>query len=388
MNEPRSEPNPIGGNDPGVPAPGGGFPPPPAPGPEPAGRESPFRGFPPPTPAPAAKAAGASPLPWIGMIVALVLLAGSAFLNVALVMAIAVQGMPAGGTNLAEKRLQGTGRDKVLVVDVSGLISRGGSVLFLPAEDVVEHVKARLAVAERDERIKAVILRVNSPGGTVTASDDIYKAVLEFKKKSGKPVVSLMGDTAASGGYYVSMACDRVVAHEATLTGSIGVIMQFLNYKGLFEKYGLRWQTITPADADLKSIGAGDRDMTEKERQVFQSMIEEMYTLFLERVKAGRKNLTAEKIRELADGRPYTGKQAFEAGLVDALGDLDTALEEARKIRSFARDAVVIELRTVTPFSSLFGMRSAAPAPALSAADIGHALENTLGARFYFLYQR
>jgi protease-4 len=183
------------------------------------------------------------------------------------------------------------------------------------------------------------------------------------------------------------MACDRVVAHEATLTGSIGVIMQVLNYKGLFDKYGLRWNTITPKDADLKSIGSGDREMTEEERAVFQSMVEEMYELFLQRVKSGRPGLSIERIRELADGRPYTGAQAHKAGLVDALGDLDTALEEARRIKSFDREASVIELRTVTPFSSLFGMRSSPAAPTLTAAEIGKALESAAGPKFYFLYQ-
>jgi protease-4 len=370
MDEPRNPPNPCGEPQPREPAP-------------------PLPPFPPVPPAPLAppRGSGASPLLWIGLIVSLVLLAGSVFMNVALLVAITVQGGPSGGANLVEKRIQGKGREKVLVVDVSGLISRGGAVLFFPAENVVEHVKQRLAVAERDERIRAVILRVDSPGGTVTASEEIFKAIAEFKKKTGKPVVSLMGDTAASGGYYVSMACDRVVAHEATLTGSIGVIMQVLNYKGLFDKYGLRWNTITPKDADLKSIGSGDREMTEEERAVFQSMVEEMYELFLQRVKSGRPGLSIERIRELADGRPYTGAQAHKAGLVDALGDLDTALEEARRIKSFDREASVIELRTVTPFSSLFGMRSSPAAPTLTAAEIGKALESAAGPKFYFLYQ-
>jgi protease-4 len=185
------------------------------------------------------------------------------------------------------------------------------------------------------------------------------------------------------------MACDRVVAHPATITGSIGVIMQFLNYKGLFEKHGLRWETFVPEGAQLKDIGAADKEMTPEDREVLQSMVEDMYELFLDRVKAGRKNLTEETIRTLADGRPYTGGQAHEAGLVDVLGSFEEALAEARKIRRFGADPRVVEYKTVTPFSSLFGLSSLRePAGADGVADLAHALESRTVPRLYYLYQQ
>jgi len=333
---------------------------------------------------------GSSPVVWILVILGLFVLAVSILFNVVLLGVIVAQGFPGTGAgNMIEKRVQGKASDKVLLINVSGVISSGQTVLFLPSGDLVQHVKQRLRVAERNKAIKAVILKVDSPGGTVTASDEIFKAVEAFREKTGKPVISLMDSVAASGGYYVSMACDRVVAHRATLTGSIGVIMQFLNYKGLFEEHGLKWITITPENADLKDIGAADQEFTEKDRQVMQSMVEDMYDLFLDRVKAGRPNLSESEILRLADGRPYTGQQALDNGLVDVLGDLDTALQEARKIKPFAEDATVVEYRTITPFSGLFGMTGPSPPGGREALGrLAEGLQERTVPRFYYLYQR
>jgi protease-4 len=218
--------------------------------------------MPPPPPLQTARrpGGGASPVLWILLILGLFILVLSLFLNLVLGLSLATGSLTRSRGNLVENHIQGSSRDKILVINVNGLISSGETVLFFPAPNMVEHVKQRLDIAARSPRIKAVILRVDSPGGTVTASDEIFKAIEEFKKESRKPVVSLMGSVAASGGYYVSMACDHVVAHKATMTGSIGVIMQFLNYRGLSEKYGVKWETITPENAHLKSIGSGSRE--------------------------------------------------------------------------------------------------------------------------------
>jgi protease-4 len=303
-------------------------------------------------------------------------------------MLLIAEGLPRHTGNLQGRRIQGTGRDKILVINVNGLISSGETVLIFPSPDMVEVVKSRLRIAEKDKNIKAVILKVDSPGGTVLASDEIFKEITAFKKKTGKPVISLMGSVAASGGYYISMACDRIVAHKATITGSIGVIMQFLNYKGLSDKYGLRWESITPENARLKDIGSPSKEMSEEERQVFKAMVEEMYTLFLDRVKSGRKNLSEEKILELADGRPYTGSQAAELGLVDLLGDLDTAIEEARKIKGLGSDPTVMEYHPVTTFSRFFGRYTGGGAEKASPTlgDLARSFENGTFPRLYYLY--
>jgi len=228
-----------------------------------------------------------------------------------------------------EVQLSGTGDGKVLLLDFSGLISTQDKDGFVPQPNLLATFKEELTRASKDEKVKALVVRINSPGGTVTASDIMYHELKEFKSKKKVPVIASMMDVAASGGYYLAMASDTVLVHPSTVTGSIGVIMLTVNAKGLLEKVGVEASAIT--SSPRKDMGSPFRTMTPEERAIFQSVIDSFYQRFLSVVQAGRPNLSAEQIKKLADGRIYSGEQAKEAGLVDDIGYLDDALELAKK---------------------------------------------------------
>ncbi len=244
---------------------------------------------------------------------------GCAFVTVPLV---------TGTLPLVEKTLQGKGRDKILLIDIDGVISDvSRDSLVNPQPDHVARLKEILKKAEGDGRIKALIVRINSPGGTVTASDIIYRELLDFKKRRSLPVVACLMDIAASGGYYIAMAADSVYAHPTTVTGSIGVIALKFNLQGLLEKVGVVDETIT--SAALKDSMSPFRGMTAQERAIMQSILDELHGRFTDVVHSGRQLLTMQQVIGLADGRVFTAAQAHEAGLVDAIGYLDDAIHEA-----------------------------------------------------------
>lgn len=182
---------------------------------------------------------------------------------------------------------------------------------------------------------KALILRINSPGGSAAASDAIYRELVRLKEAKGVKIVAMMGDVCASGGYMIAAAADRIVANPATLTGSIGVIMHLANYEGLMGKVGVR--SVTIKAGRLKDIGAADRAMTREERALLQGIVDDSYEQFLEVVATGRK-LGVAKIRPLAEGRIYTGRQAKAVGLVDELGTMQAAIQTARKLAKLPVD--------------------------------------------------
>ncbi len=242
---------------------------------------------------------------------------------------------------LKEKQVGGSGTDKIVLMDLSGIITdQEESGALLTAPSLVARMKEELEKASRDPEVKAVVLRINSPGGTVTASDLLYHEIENFKKETGKKVIASIMDLGASGGYYVAIAADKIVAHPTTVTGSIGVIMLSVNVQGLLEKIGVAGTAIK--SGDKKDMGSPFRPMTQEEQAIFQGVINQMYDRFLSVVAAGRKNLTMDKIRTAADGRIYTAQQALELGLVDKIGYLDDAISMARQ------EAGVSEARVVT----------------------------------------
>lgn len=188
--------------------------------------------------------------------------------------------------------------------------------------------------------MKAVVLRVNSPGGTVNASDILYHEIKTFKANKKIPVITSMMDVAASGGYYLAMATDAILVHPSTVTGSIGVIMLTVNARGLLEKVGVEANAIT--SGPRKDMGSPFRTMTAEEKAIFQSVIDSFYQRFLSVVQEGRPQLSGDQIKKLADGRIYSGEQAKAAGLVDDIGYLDEAIERAKK------NAGLTEARIVT----------------------------------------
>jgi len=239
-----------------------------------------------------------------------------------------------------EVQLSGSGDGKVLLLDLSGVISSQDQDGFMPQPNVLATFKEELTKATKDEKVKALVVRINSPGGTVNASDILYHELKTFKANKKIPVVASMMDVAASGGYYLAMATDNIFVHPSTVTGSIGVIMLTVNAKGLLEKVGVEANAIT--SGPRKDMGSPFRTMTPEEKVIFQGVIDSFYDRFLSVVQEGRPRLSADQIKKLADGRIYSGAQAKEAGLVDNVGYLEEAIELAKK------NAGLTEARIVT----------------------------------------
>ena len=201
---------------------------------------------------------------------------------------------------------------KVAVVDITGIISSADATIKL------------LHTYRDDSSIKAIVIRINSPGGSVAPVQEIYSEL----QKIEKPIVASMGGSAASGGYYVACAADTIVANPGTLTGSIGVIMQFTQLKGLYDKVGLGHQVIK--SGDFKDTGSPFRELTEQEQAVLQATVDDVYNQFVDTIFEARGDLlTRDEIVELADGRIFSGKQALASKLLDQLGNLPDAIETA-----------------------------------------------------------
>ncbi len=230
-------------------------------------------------------------------------------------------------------------RKKVVLIDVEGLIVNARtSGLFGGGENPVSLFRERLEAAADDDQVKAVVLRLNTPGGAVTASDIMHQDLLTFRKLTHKPVVACMMDVCASGGYYLAMGCDKVYAHPSTVTGSIGVIMSLYNATGLMTKIGVSSDPIK--SGPNKDLGNPARPMTEEERAILQGMVNSFYDQFVQVVVKGR-DLPEERVRALADGRVYTGVDAKNQGQVDEIGYLDDAIQCAMDMACI-KDARVI----------------------------------------------
>ncbi|OLB03962.1 MAG: signal peptidase [Nitrospirae bacterium 13_2_20CM_62_7] len=255
---------------------------------------------------------------------------------------ITINLLPGAGP-LEEKQLSGSGTYKVLMVELSGLISSRESEGLVEQPNPVAHLKEELTRAANDSKVKALVVRINSPGGTVTASDVLYHELRAFKEKRKIPVIASIMDVGASGGYYVAVAADKIMVHPSSVTGSLGVIMLTVNARGLLEKIGLEATAV--ASGPKKDMGSPFRTMTDEERAIFQGVIDSFYQRFLSVIQEGRRNLTPEEIRKLADGRIYSGEQAKALGLVDSVGYLDDAIELAKRQAGLTDARVVVYRR-------------------------------------------
>ncbi len=241
------------------------------------------------------------------------------------------------GVSPAKQKLDATlvetethrGGDRVAMIDISGLIFNANRPTLLgEGENPVSLLHEKLEEAKADRKVKAVILRLNTPGGGVTASDAMYREIERFKSETGKPVVALMMDVAASGGYYIACAADEIVAYPSTVTGSIGVIAQTLSIKPALDRWGI--QTVSITSGQNKAAGSPLSILTEEQREVFQRMVDDFYNEFLERVRHARPNIPPDKFAMVTDGRVVTGGDALELGLVDHTGDLILAHQRAK----------------------------------------------------------
>jgi protease-4 len=244
------------------------------------------------------------------------------------------------------------GNGEVGIIYIEGVIANGQSGSALGDQAVSEDIATALREAARDPGLKAVVIRLNSPGGTAAAAQEIG-AEVERLRKSGKKVVASMGDTAASGAYWIAAGTDRIVANPGTLTGSIGVIMERYDLQGLYGKVGVDTETFK--SGPYKDMGSSSRSSTPEERAIFQSMIDDIYSQFVEYVAQGRHKDIAE-VKTLADGRVYTGRQAKELGLVDQLGDFHDAVLLAGALAGIPGEPTVVELGPKNFFRELFGV--------------------------------
>ena len=222
---------------------------------------------------------------------------------------------------------QGT-KNRIGIVDITGLIS--------DSQYIVNQVKK----FRQDKRIRGIILRIDSPGGAVGPSQEIYDEVLKTRE-SGKTIYASMGALAASGGYYIASAAEKIFANPGTLTGSIGVIMAFSNAKGLMEKIGLQPEIVKAGE--YKDIGSPARAMTQKERNLLQSVVTDVHQQFIEAVASGR-DISVAEVTKIADGRILTGRQAYSLNLVDQMGGLQVSIDQlAHKVGIIGSPKIIKE---------------------------------------------
>lgn len=288
---------------------------------------------------------------------------------------------------LTERVVSGSGDEKILLLDLSGVISseeRSGPLGIGGNESSVARLRAELDLAAEDEHVRAIVVRVNSPGGTVTASDIIYQNLMRFKAEHRVPVLVQMLDVAASGGYYVALAGDEIVATPTTVTGSIGVIFNNISVAGLMDKLGVRDQTV--ASGAMKDIGSPLRTMTPEERAVLQQLIGDFQARFVGLVRERRPTLTPEMSATMTDGRVFSADQALQGGLVDRLGYLEDTIEQA-KVRAGVTEARVIRYRRANEFDDGIYARADAPAQVTQVSLLN--VENRLlpsGPNFLYLW--
>jgi len=254
-------------------------------------------------------------------------------------------GLSVRAVNRSEHASTREGTAAIAVIQINGPISGVSSWLESSSSGAGVIMEAIRKAGKRKD-IKAVVVRIDSPGGSAGASQEIAMELDRLREK-GKPVVTSMGDVCASGGYWIACSTDHIVANGASLTGSIGVIMQLSNLEGLYGKLGIRNQTIK--SGEHKDMGSTSRELSAEEEKILQDLVDDSYQQFLEQVQKGRQEkIAADKLLEIADGRIFTGKQALELGLVDSLGNYYDAVRQAEKMAGIKGES---KLEVINAFS-------------------------------------
>jgi protease-4 len=280
----------------------------------------------------------------------------------------------------SESRAEG----KIALIDLEGILSSDHhESLFGSRESAVVSFVEKLKKAEADGDVRAVIVRIDSPGGDVTTSDILYNELKSFRERTRRPVVAAFMGLAASGGYYVASACDRIVAHPTTITGSIGVIALHVSLTGLMDKIGVKVDAIK--SGPRKDTGSPFRDLTDEDRKILQGLIDQYYQRFVRVASEGRRGRLSEaEVRALADGRIYTASQASEAKLVDRVGYLKDAADEAKALAGIKAARLVMysrkPQRVENPYSA------SASAGGLPMGELEQARQ-LLGFHLYYLWE-
>jgi len=249
--------------------------------------------------------------------------------------------------------------DKIAIIDVDGVMAnkqQGG--LMKVGDNPVSVFLEKLDRAAGDKAVKAVVIRLNSPGGTVAGSDMMYHSLGEFKRKTGKPVVSVMMDLACSGAYYLACGTDGIVAQPSCVTGSIGTIMQTVSIEGTLEKIGVK--TVAIKSGKLKDVASPFHDLSDEEAKLLQGIITDFYEQFLSVVANNRTKIEKSKLRELADGSVYTAAQALGHGLVDRIGYADDGIKWAKEMAAIKKMKIVIYHRPMGYKPNVYGTSAGA----------------------------
>ncbi len=294
---------------------------------------------------------------------------------------------PDSSDPLEEYTIEGSAREKILVIPIRGVLADSPRESLLRSRpSVVQEVVSHLRKAEEDENIKALLLKVDSPGGTVTASDLLYHEIMRFKEHSGAKVVASLMGVAASGGYYVALPADSIVAHPTTVTGSVGVIFIKPKVSGLMVKLGLDVEV--DKSGKNKDMGSPFRNSTDEEREIAQSLIDGLAGRFLRLVETHRR-LETVRLHNVASARIYLADEALTLGLVDQIGYLNDAIDRAKKLAELPDDArVVVYRRTEYSDDNLYNSNVAvSESGPLRLMDLG-ILEslNVLPSGFYYLW--
>ena len=287
---------------------------------------------------------------------------------------------------LSEHVVSGEGKDKVLLVEISGTITSEearGAFGFSGEQSTVSRIEAELERADKDSRIKAILLRINSPGGTVTGSDIVYQRLSRFRAEHGTPIVAQLMDVAASGGYYIALSADEIVAHPTTITGSVGVLFTAFSAQDLLAKIGVQDETVKTGAK--KDIASPLRKMTPEERQLLQALIGEMQARFVELVRERRPSLTPEAANLMMDGRVFSAAQALDGRLVDRIGYLDDAIAVAKQRAGLSQAKVVMYRRSNEYADGIYSRAPIAP-PQMNLLNID-ASSLFAGPRFLYLWR-
>ncbi len=276
--------------------------------------------------------------------------------------------------------------DKIAIIDVDGvMVNKQKQGLLHSGENPVSLFIEKLDKAASDQSVKAVVLRLDSPGGTVAASDIMYHSLREFKRKTGKPVVACVLSMGCSGAYYLACGCDAIMAQPSSVTGNIGTVFQTVSVAGTMEKIGIK--AVTIKSGELKDLASPLHDLSDEERRVLEGIIQDFSNQFFSVVREGRKNMGEQKLREVADGRVFTAEQALKEGLIDKIGYLTDGIEWAKETAGVRKAKVVIYHRPQGYVPNAYGVAS-------SASGIGPLINvelpdwlNSSGAQFLYLWQ-
>jgi len=277
--------------------------------------------------------------------------------------------------------------DKIAIIDVDGvMVNRQRQGLLRSGENPVSLFIEKLDKAAEDRAVKAVVLRLDSPGGTVAASDIMYHSLRQFRQKTGKPVFACVLSMGCSGAYYLACGCDGIMAQPTSVTGNIGTVFQTVSFAGTMDKIGIK--AVTIKSGQLKDLASPLHDLSDEERRVLEGIIQDLSNQFFGVVREGRKNMGEQKLREVTDGRVFTAEQALKEGLIDKIGYLTDGIEWARQAAGVRKAKVVIYHRPQGYVPNEYGIAAS------SANGIGPLINVELpdwltsgGAEFLYLWQ-